>query len=361
MKLSEILKTEGIITISPEVTLSHAIGKLSSSHDAAFVVDEDENLLGVINPFHCLINNSFPGNAKVVNCLMKPPKVYLDTNIAEVARLMGESKIHYLPIYDEKKKFVGIISARRILTHILKLKDSNRTLSDILKKNKSLLSVFEDDKISRALHFFKKEKISKLIVTNKDNKLKGVLTFYDLISYLAAPKVREHVGDRKGTKIPFLNYQVRNLMKSLVLTMSADATVSEAIKLILDKKIGSIVIVDKENRPVDIVTTKDIFNSVFRKSSSANFQVMTKNLSGVSRVVLPVFNNKFFRMISRRRDVQRATLFIEEKGKNMFKVLFSLIPKRGKKEYIEREGRVLTEVLSDVKKTAKELESKLKK
>ncbi len=360
MKLSEILKTEGIITVSPEDTLSHAIGQLSSSHDAAFVVDDNENLLGVINPYHCLINNSYPGNAKVLHCLMKPPKVYLDTNISEVARLMGESKIHYLPIYDEKKKFVGIISARRILLHLLKLPESNRPLRYILRSNRTLKAVMDDEKISKALHFFKESKISKLIVLNKDNKLKGVLTFYDLISHLATPKVREGSGDRKGVKTPFLNYQVKNFMKTMVLTMSDEASIADAIKLILDRKIGSIVIVDKENHPYDIVTTRDIFNTVFKKQSSVNFEVMTKNLSTVSKLAMPVFNNKFFQLISRRKNIRKATLFVEQKSKGMFKVLFSLIPKKGKREYIEREGRDLTDVLSEVKKTAKEIQGKEK-
>lgn len=360
MKLSEIFKTEGIITVSPEDTLTHAIGQLSSSHDAAFVVDDKENLLGVINPYHCLINNSFPGNAKVLHCLMKPPKVSLDTAIGEVARLMGESKIHYLPIYDEHKKFVGIISARRILSHILKMEESKQPIKSVLRSNKPLKAVYEEEKISKALHFFKETKISKLIVVNKENKLKGVLTFYDLISHLATPKEREHTGDRKGVKTPFLNYHVRNFMKTLVLTLSDESTIADAVRLILDKKIGSVVIVDKDNTPVDIVTTKDIFNSMFKKINTVNFQVMTKNLSAVSKLIVPVFNNKFFNMIAKRRNVRKATLFVEEEKKGMFKVLFSLIPKRGKQEVIEREGRDLTNVLSDVKKTAKELEGKEK-
>lgn len=360
MKLSEILKTEGIITVDPNDTLNHALSQLSSSHDAAFVVDDKENLLGVINPYQSIISNSYPGNAKVINCLTKPPKVYLDTNISEVGRLMSESKIHYLPIYDEKKKFVGIISARRILTHLLKLPESNRPIRYMLKSNRLLKAVYEDEKISKALHFFKESKISKLIVLNRENKLRGVITYYDLISYLATPKEREHTGDRKGTKTPFLNYQIKNLMKTMVLTVADDASIADAVHLILDKKIGSIVVVDKENRPYDIITTKDIFNAMFKKSSSVNFQVITKNLSGVSKLVLPVFNNKFFQMISRRQNTQKATLYVEQKNRGMFRVLFSLIPRRGKKELIVREGRDLTDVLSDVKKTAKEIESKRK-
>jgi CBS domain-containing protein len=33
-----------------------------------------------------------------------------------VAQLMIESKVHYLPVFDEQEKFSGIISARRMLS-----------------------------------------------------------------------------------------------------------------------------------------------------------------------------------------------------------------------------------------------------
>jgi CBS domain-containing protein len=41
-------------------------------------------------------------------------------NIAEVVRIMDEKKIRRLPVVDEKKKLVGIISRADILKAILK-------------------------------------------------------------------------------------------------------------------------------------------------------------------------------------------------------------------------------------------------
>lgn len=358
MKLSSILKTEGIITVAPDDNLSHALNQLASSHDAAFVVDSTDTLMGVINPYHCLINNSYPGNAKVAHCLIKPPKVTMDTSLAEVARLMAESKIHYLPIYDEMKKFVGIISARRLLSHLVTLPEANQSLKQVSRSGRQIKSIFEDDKISKALNMFKQFKVSKLIVLSKENRLKGVLTFYDLISYLASPKEREHSGDRRGNKTPFLNYHVRNFMKTIVLTLPHDASIAEAVRLILDKRIGSVVLVDQDKRPIDIITTRDLFNYFFKKAPVSNLQVMSRNLTGMSKAMLSNFGRRFVDMVSRRGQFVKATLFVEEKGKGMFKVLFSMIPRRGKREFIKREGRDLQEVLSDVKKTVKEIEAK---
>lgn len=360
MNLSDILKTEGIITVSPNDTLSHALGRLSSSHDAAFVLDAEETLIGVVNPYHCLINNSFPGNAKVAHCMTKPPKVGLDTEVSEIARLMTESKMHYLPIYDDSK-FIGIISARRILKSLVKAQEMNTQITAILKPQHGLKALFDTDTIAKALRLFKDNRVSKLIVLNQARKLSGVLAFYDLISYLATPKQREGSGDRKGVKTPFLNYQVKNFMKTSILTLPKSATVERAIQLILDKKIGSIVVVDQDFRPVDIVTTKDIFNYAFHKVHKPKLQVISKNLSRVSKRIVPGFAKKFASFMEKRRSAQKATLYVEEhKGRNWFRVLLSMMPKRGKKEYITKEGRDLSSLLSDVKRTAKEIEAKKK-
>ncbi len=49
-----------------------------------------------------------------------PVIITANTNIAEVAQLMDEKKIRRLPVVDDKKKLVGIISRADILKAVLK-------------------------------------------------------------------------------------------------------------------------------------------------------------------------------------------------------------------------------------------------
>ena len=118
-QLRDIIKTEGIIKISPEESLSSAVSKLRTSHDAAFVFNDKKKFLGLINPYYCLFKSSYPGNAKAEHCLYHPPKVRIDYSIAKVAGLFIESKIHYLPVFDLQDRFIGIISARHLLANYL--------------------------------------------------------------------------------------------------------------------------------------------------------------------------------------------------------------------------------------------------
>src|SRR3989338_3601797 len=119
--LATIVKKDNIITASPDVSLTQALARLSTSHDAAFVFDEKNKFLGVINPYYALIRSSHPGNAKAIHCLHHPPKIYIDYPLPKVANLLIESKIHYLPVFGRSEKFLGIISARRILKNLKNL------------------------------------------------------------------------------------------------------------------------------------------------------------------------------------------------------------------------------------------------
>ena len=71
-------------------------------------------------------------------------------------------------------------------------------------------------------------------------------------------KYSNHRGERSDDKISFYNYRVKNFAKSYVLTLSKEKLLIEVINLIINKKIGSVIIIDKERHPLGIVTTRDI-------------------------------------------------------------------------------------------------------
>ncbi len=301
MSLQDIIKTDNIIRISPHDNLSSALSKLKTSHDSAFLFDEHNKLLGLINPYYCLIKSSYPGNAKVEHCLYHPPKIYIDYSLAKTADLFIQSKIHYLPVFDREEQFKGIISARHLLSKFKSLPMFKITIKEILKRKNSTLSViFEDDIVGRAVNLFKLTKHSKLVVVNKDGKLKGILSYYDLISYLVSPKKTEKRGEREGSKINFYHHRVRNFAKSYVLTLSPEDALDKAIHLIIDKRIGSIVIVDEKRHPIGIITTKDLlrfFMQGIQEGKSTNRPVFGGFFKHFSSVISPV--HTAFRMLKR--------------------------------------------------------------
>lgn len=265
MSLKDVIKTENIIKVYSQETLCSALAKLRSSHDCVFIFSEDNKYLGVINPYYCLIKSSYPANAKVTHCLYHPPKVEINFPLAKVAQLFIESKIHYLPVFDDNGRFIGIISARRLLSQF---KDDPRfrvKIEQILKKKKPLSVVYENDNIAVALNLFKSTKFSKLIVIDQGFKLKGILSYFDLIYYLMLPKESPGRGDKDKNKISFFHQQVKKFMKTYVLTLTKENLLSEALNLILTKKIGSVVILGEKKEPIGIITTRDLLRFFIQK------------------------------------------------------------------------------------------------
>lgn len=360
MSLQDIIKTDNIIRISPNENLSSALSKLSTSHDAGFLFNDDEKLIGLINPYYSLIKSSFPGNAKVEHCMYHQPKIYADYSISKVADLFIQSKVHYLPVFNRQDKFLGIISARHLLGQFRNLPIFNIKIKELLKsKNKPLSVILEDDTVIRAVNIFKLTKHSKLIVVNKDQKLKGILTYYDLISYLVSPKAVEKRGEREGNKINFYHHKVINFAKPLVLTLTPENSLNDVIRLILDKKIGSVVVIDEKRHPIGIITTKDLLRFFMRENHEMPIEVISKNLSMQSRHIFGGFFARLTHMFRKTQDLHKARVFVkEERGKNLFKVVLALFPKRGKPEVISREGKNLINVLNPVHNALRRLKRK---
>ena len=359
MKLSEIIKTEDIIKISPSESLSTTLSRLMSSHDAAFIFDGD-NFKGLVNPYHCIIKTSYPGNAKTQNCLSHPPKVHITDSISAVADKMSSTRLHYLPVFNQDDGFAGIISARRLLRVFENSAIFNIPISEVLKiKNRPIITIFEDDILSHALALFKLEKVSKLVVVNRNGRLKGLLSYYDLISYLVAPKVKEGRGDKVGVKTNLRNLKVRNFAKNFVMTLNLKNNLFDALKMILDRKIGSVVIMDDNRFPVGIITTRDFLNLIRKNESEKPIIISSKNLSTRSRTLVGNFFHYLRSWIKKTPEVARAKLFVkEEKGGSLFKVVLSLFPFKGHPKVYEQEGKNLPQMLQKVKNSKKRLPQK---
>ncbi len=360
-RLISILKTNNVIKVSPEDTLSKVLSNLSTSHDAAFVFEEDK-YLGVINPYHTVIKSSFPSNTKVRHCLFHPPKVYLNTPINKVVEFFINSKVHYLPVFDQSEKFIGIVSARRFLNYFKDSQVFQITIKEFLKnKKKPLYVINEREKVSKAVNILKEKKISKLVVIDSQMKLKGVLSYFDIIHFLISPKDSIQKGDRVGVKINYLNYPVSNFVKTYVLTLTINDSLSKVVNLILEKKIGSVIVVDKNKHPQAIITTKDLLQFFIQPKISENIKFIMRGLSSKNRQIVGGFFNRLSFYLKDNPDIKKANLMIkEEKKGTLFELVFSIFPQKGKIQTFKRVGYSLQDMLFSTLDVVKKFVRKIK-
>lgn len=353
--IDQILKKTGIIKASPEDTLSSAIGKLASSHDAAFIFNNKNKFLGVINPYYSLIKSSaYDGNTKIEHVLFHPPHISTKDPLSRIAKLMNESKIHYLPVFDDNKIFIGITSARRILAFMKNLEIVKIKIGQMSHTQKGkVITIQLTDPISKALNLFKEYKTSKIVVVDKNGKLKGILSHYDLIPYIMAPGKKTRRGGR-GEKPRFKETLVKNYAKTTVLTLSPKDSVTEAIEQVLSKEIGSVILIDHESHPVGIVTTRDILDLLQDDKKRKKVRVTTKRLSKRYELTFQDFVQYIMVYIQRNEAVKEASIIFEgAKNDSLYKIQVHLIPYKGEPLVISREGKDFSKLLQEVKDVAR--------
>lgn len=349
--IEQILKTSGIIRVSPSDTLASALGKLKSSHDAAFVFDKTNKFLGIVNPYYALIKTSaYDGSTKVENALFHPPHIKNNDALSRIVKLMNESKVHYLPVFDEKDEFIGITSARRILAYMKKMDVSKLRFNQIQHTQKGkVITVTPNEPVLRALQLFKEYKTSKIVAVDKYGKLKGILSHYDLIPYIMAPGSRTPMDRSKETH-GFKENHLGNYIKSTVLAMRQEDSVKNAIDQILAKEIGSIILIDHESKPVGIVTTRDILDLLRDDKKLKKIQITVTNLSKKNKVMFDGFVKYISQYVQRNEAISEALIsYKSEKNDGIFKIFVHLLPFKGEPMVISREGKDLSRMFKEIK------------
>lgn len=352
MKVQDILKTSQILKAHMEDNLSSALSKVSSAHDAVFVFDDADVYQGVINPYYVLVKSTYPWDTKLKNCLFHPPKIHLTDPFDETVRLMVESKLHYLPVFDDKEQFVGITSARKLLSQLANMSLFHITIRKFLEqKEKPLVVMNKNETIAKALEVFRDHEVSKIVMIDDHFAVQGIFTYYDLVSALKGPKTREHYTEGVEEVVPARNEPIMPYIHRKVDTLKVTHYLEDALKIILQGDIGGVVIVDEEMHAVGIVTVRDFMNFLKQEEVSKYVELTTQNLSPENAAALADYLPVLNRWINKITDLVSARLIVrEEKNGGLFKVTLHLLPDKGNPLVIEEENHNLLEVLKKVKK-----------
>jgi CBS domain-containing protein len=125
MKLKEVMTPE-VATIGPDANLQQAARKMASLDVGLLPIVEEGELLGVITDRDIAVRAAArgldPKQTEVRSIMTEAAICALDVqDVEEGARLMMENQIRRLPILDNGKKLVGIIS----------LGDLSKTVADV--------------------------------------------------------------------------------------------------------------------------------------------------------------------------------------------------------------------------------------
>jgi CBS domain-containing protein len=161
----------------------------------------------------------------------------------------------------------------------MSLESSN--ISDIMTKDVKVEE--QNQNIFAASKIMSDNDIGSVIIVDNHDKRNpvGILTERDIIRILGS--LKSHL----------LQTPIRDLMTHPIIPLSSQATIADALRLMQEKKIRRIPIVDKNNNLIGIVTEKDIFNMLMKNKDLLN-SIVDGNSSMDQKSMLKDFSNYWF-------------------------------------------------------------------
>jgi IMP dehydrogenase len=122
--------------------------------------------------------------------IIDPVTLLADATIGDALKLMRENKIGGIPIIDKKGKLVGILTNRD-----LRFEDNpKRKVSEVMTKE-NLYTAPEGTDLKKAEQLFKKTKVEKLPIIDKQGRLTGLFTYSDILKLKSHPNaVKDSFG-----------------------------------------------------------------------------------------------------------------------------------------------------------------------
>ncbi|MDT0295083.1 IMP dehydrogenase [Mesonia ostreae] len=118
--------------------------------------------------------------------IIDPVTLSIHANVKDAKDLMREHSIGGIPIVDKNETLIGIVTNRDLRFE----KNNSRPIEEVMT-TKNLVTVAEGTSLSEAEVILQQNKIEKLPVVNKDNKLVGLITFRDITKLTQKPNANK--------------------------------------------------------------------------------------------------------------------------------------------------------------------------
>jgi CBS domain-containing protein len=250
--------SKGYVTVNENDALSRCLELFKKEMPPVLaVVDEKGKYAGVISRRWITRSRLDPAATKV-KALMRPaPKAELGMSLGKAAKLMIESGVRQIPVFD-KKKLVGFVTDENIIHGAVTQEWGKTKIKNIMTKAPYVID--GNRSVGAVLNLFRERGISHVPVMD-EGKLMGIISIADVIEQVFQPRRKQTTGDIKGEKVPMLNIPAKGIMATHVITVQPETTLKDAEKTMHDHDISCLPIL-ADGKLMGIVTKLDFLEPI---------------------------------------------------------------------------------------------------
>jgi len=261
--------SKGYNAVQENDTLSRCLEAFENGKPPVLaVLDEKGKYVAMISRRTILRSRLDPTTSKVRTLMKVSPPVAFDYSVGKMAKLMIESEMRQLPVF-EKNKIVGFVTDEDII-HAAVLDEWGKTAIEQIM-TRAPHTIESNRSVGAVMSLMREYGISHVPVMDS-GKLVGMITIQDILENIYWPQRRQTTGDIVGEKIETLSIPAKGIMARPAITVEAQTSLRAAEKIMHDRNVSSLAVVTGE-RLVGIVTKLDFLEPL------SQLEVAEKKLS----------------------------------------------------------------------------------
>ena len=256
------IATRDVICLAADATVGEAARVMAQRRFSSIVItDAARHPVGIVterNILHAMRAGSLPETA--LRACMSSPVVVMSgtTDCLDAYQTCMREGIRHLVLVDDGGTVAGMVSETDFRLHLhLTALAGRRQVSSVARH--AVTSLPGHSSLMQALNLMQSQR-ETCVVVSEDEKPVGIVTERDVVRFYSREPER--------VSVPLFE-----LMTSPVLTIHSDATINEAAKLMLKKKVRHLAMVDAEGRMVGLVSEHDLTQTMASGMLDEKFEV----------------------------------------------------------------------------------------
>jgi len=134
-------------------------------------------------------------------------------------------------------------------------------VSQILShKGREIFSIPPESSVIDLVHTLAEKKVGALLVSGTDRTIAGIVSERDIVRALGTHASSKHASSKhdQASHESVLHLPVASIMTSDVVTVSPDTEISDLMRLMTERRIRHVPVVDEDNTLVGMVSIGDV-------------------------------------------------------------------------------------------------------
>jgi CBS domain-containing protein len=221
------------------------------------VLDDRDRYIGMVTRRSVLRSRLDLSRTKVKSFMTVAPEVSPMDSLGRIAKLMIGSGVRQLPVTD-KGRIVGFVTDEGVIHAVAGGPWGSNKIDSIMTRAPHTLEA--NRTVGAVLSLMREFGVSHVPIMER-GKLAGLISIQDIIQNLYFPLKRMGNQDVAGEQITTLNVPAKGIMSAPVITVTPQALLRDAEKLMHDQDISCLCVIE-EDHLIGIVTKLDFLEPI---------------------------------------------------------------------------------------------------